>query len=307
MEIPEFVYHRPATLAEACELGRTYGDEARFLAGGTELLVDLKQKRHSAGHMISLRDIPDLGLISLEGESLRIGAMATLEEVAASDVVQRIFPTLCEAVLTIGSVQIRNQATIGGNFCGAVPCADAPPICIAGEAQLRITGVDGERILPAEEFFIAPRASALQPGELLVEILIPFQPQNSGASYQRFSLRHGSSLAVASVAARIILEKEEEKKNRKDKRIADARVVLGAVAPTPLPTLDCMDLLAGQQPSEELYRRASKVAAEEAKPITDIRGSEDFRRSLVEVLTFRALREAAARAEGAERAGGAPV
>lgn len=289
MKVPEFTYHLPATLSEACELGRELGAEACYIAGGTDLLVDLKDGRRTTGHVVALRSIPELKQISSEDNLLRIGAMTTLSEIAESEDTGRVFPVLREAVLHIGSIQIRNQGTIGGNFCGAVPCADAPPVCIAGEAQLRIVGVEGERTLPAEEFFIAPREPALEPGELLVEVLIPRQPGNSGASYQRFSLRKGTALAVASVAVRIVMD---------GGKIADARVVLGSVAPVPLPASECAGLLEGEPPSEELFRRAAKAAAAEAEPITDIRGSEQFRRDLVEVLTFRALHEAGERAGG---------
>ncbi len=287
MKVPEFTYHLPATLSEACELGRELGDEACYIAGGTDVLVDLKDGRRTTGHVIALRAIAELKQINSEDTLLRIGAMTTLSEIAESEEVRLIFPVLREAVLHIGSVQIRNQGTIGGNFCGAVPCADAPPVCIAGEAQLRIVGVEGERTLPAEEFFVAPRESALEPGELLVEVLIPRQPGNSGASYQRFSLRKGTALAVASVAARIVMD---------GGKIAAARIVLGSVAPVPLPSAGCAGLLEGDPPSDELFRSVAKAAAADAKPITDIRGSEQFRRDLVEVLTFRALQEAGTRA-----------
>jgi len=289
MGIPDFAYHRPATLAEACNLGRTYGDQARFLAGGTEVLVDLRQKRCVPEHVIALGSVPDLNHIRAGDDLLRIGAMVKLEEIAESPDVKQFFPALCEAVVHIGSVQIRSRATIGGNFCGAVPCADTPPVCIAGDAALRLVGVAGERTLPAREFFQAPRRSVLERDELLVEILLPRQPESSGVSYQRFSLRSGSALAVASVAARIVLEGAS---------IAAATVVLGAVAPIPLPVPECARLLEGQRPSAELFSRAAERAAAEAQPISDIRGSDAFRRELVRVLTSRALREATARAGG---------
>lgn len=291
MEIPEFTYHRPETLTEACKLGRIHGDTVRYLAGGTELLVDLKEGFDSAGHLISLGGIPNIEHIVIDDQFLRIGAMSTLEDIATSEEVIQVFPALREAVLAIGSVQIRTRGTIGGNFCGAVPCADTPPVCICGESELKIVSEDSERTIPAEEFFLSPRRSVLEPGELLVEISIPLQPANSGVSYKRFSLRHGSSLAVASSAARIVLDGTQ---------ISDARVVLGAVAPVPLLAVDCMGFLGGESPSEDIFRQASKTAASEAKPITDIRGSEDFRRDLVEVLTFRALLDAATRAKGAQ-------
>ena len=292
METPEFTYHRPTTLAEACELGRSLGDQVCYLAGGTDLFVDLKQKRRTTGHVISLATIPGLDGITIDNGSLRIGAMTRLTGVGRSEEVKQAFPALSDAVSAIGSEQIRNQGTIGGNFCGAVPCADSPPICIAGEARLRISDGASERTLPAEEFFSSPRVNALMPGEVLMEVTIPDQPAHSGASYQRFSLRHGSALAVASVAARLVVE---------DGMIGDARVVLGAVAPIPLPAVGCAGELIGQEPSEDLFRKAAAVAASEARPLTDIRGSEGYRRDIVEVLTLRALQEAMVRARGVRR------
>jgi carbon-monoxide dehydrogenase medium subunit len=290
MELPDFTYHRPTTLVEACELGRIHGSKGRYLAGGTEVLVDLRQRRFDTEHIISLGWVPDLGSIQLSGNVLRIGAMVRLAEIVESAVVQQVFPTLCEAVLHIGSEQIRSHATIGGNFCGAVPCADTPPICVACGAELGLIGPAGERTVPSRDFFVGPRESVLQPGELLVQIVIPPQPTNSGMSYQRFSLRHGSALAVASVAARVVLD---------GPNIAEAAVVLGAVAPIPLPAVQCAARLQGNTPSEELFETAAAAAAKEARPISDIRGSEEFRRHLVQVLTVRALREAARRAEEA--------
>lgn len=290
MGIRGFTYHRPATLTQACELGRALAGEVRYLAGGTDLLVDLRQKRDTAEHLISLRDVPDLTYIHTDGDVLRIGALATLADVGASPAVHEMFPALGEAVLTVGSVQVRELGTIGGNFCRAVPCADSPPVCIAGQAQVTIAGTADERTVDAEAFFVGARETVLAPGEILTEIRIPRQPPMSGASYQRFSLRRGAALAVAAVAVRVVLDGE---------RIAEARPVLGAVAPVPLFAEECAGMLGGQVPSEELFARAAQAAAGEAQPITDLRGSEEFRRDLVEVLTVRALREAVVRAGGA--------
>jgi carbon-monoxide dehydrogenase medium subunit len=289
MEICDYTYHRPKSLAAACELGRTFGSEGRYLAGGTELIVDLKNKRDRADHVISLQDVTELKEIFQAGDVLHIGALATLSEVAEATAVRAAFPVLREAVLSMGGVQIRNQGTIGGNFCRAVPCADTPPICIAAGARLKVIGAESERTIPAEDFFLGPRQTVLQPDEILVEIQIPAQPQTSGASYQRFSLRRGLALAVASVAAVVVLE---------DKKIRAARVVLGSVAPLPLLVGECSQFLVGQVPTDDLFRRTSACAAAAAQPITDLRGSEAYRRELVEVLTLRALTKAATRARG---------
>ncbi len=279
-------------MEEACELGLNLGEKARFLAGGTELLVDLKEERDSADHLIALQKIPGLDTISLDEGFLVIGALTTLADIYRSETVRHFLPALCDAISNLGSEQIRNQGTIGGNFCGAVPCADTPPVCIAAGARVRISGTVSQRLLPAADFILAPRKSALEPGELLTAIEIPEQPESSGTSYQRFSLRHGSALAVASVAARLVL---------KEKKIEEAAVVLGAVAPIPLAAARCIDLLVGESSSDEIFRSAGRIAAEEARPITDIRGSEEYRRNLVEVLTVRALKEAADTAGGGSR------
>lgn len=292
MRLCDFTYHRPGTLTEAFALARSLGEQALFLAGGTELLPDFKRGRDSARHLISLRDIPSLGEIRDDGEFLHLGAMASLEEVATSPLILRAFPALAEAAAVVGGIQIRHQGTIGGNFARAVPCADTPPPCLVGRARVRLVGSDGERTLPAEEYFTGPRQTVMRPGEILQEILLPVQPEHSGASYQRFALRRGAALPVASVAARLVLEGET---------IREARVALGAVAPVPLLTAGCARILDGESISADLFARAAKVAAAEARPISDIRGSAAFRRDLVEVLTVRVLREAAARARGGAR------
>jgi carbon-monoxide dehydrogenase medium subunit len=291
MEICDFTYHRPRSLEEACRLGLELGREARFFAGGTELLVDFRHRRDAATHLISLRDLRELaGIAAGEDGGLRIGAMATLADLTESPLVAKRFPVLKEAALTMAGAQIRNQGTIGGNFCRAVSCADTPPVCIVGDARVRLVGPDGKRDLRAEDFFTGPRQTVLAPGELLFEILIPPQPPRSGASYQRFTLRRGQALAVAAVAARLALDDAG--------KIADARVGLTAVAPTPLLAKGCMGRLPGKPPGKAVFTEAAGEAAAEAKPIDDLRGSEAFRRELVEVLTVRALEVCVERAGG---------
>ncbi len=288
MIIPGFTYHEPRTLREACERGKSVGAKGRYLAGGTDLLVDLRRGSCVAEHVIALSSLRELKEIREDGSCLRIGGLATMTEIAGSPIVQRVFPVLQRAALCMGSAQVRNQATIGGNFCAAVPCADTPPVCVAGGASLRIVGTDSERTVSAAEFFVGPRQSVLEAGEILAEILVPFQPKTSGASFQRFSLRRGSALAVASVAARIVMD---------GRRIADARVVLGAVAPVPWFAAECAASLRDHEPSDELFENAARIAGAEARPITDLRGSEEFRREIVAVLTPRALRDATRRAK----------
>jgi len=287
MEISEITFHRPSSVSEACALAHKLGGRARFLAGGTDLLVDLKQRRLTLDHLISINELKELKGIRVDGDGLHIGALTTMTELAQSDDVRRHAPALAEAALSMGMVQIRNRASIGGNFGAAVPCADTPPICIAYGAEVKIVGAKGERRVKAESFFVGPRQTVLEPGELLVEILVPQPNRKSGAAYHRFARRRSASLAVAGVAASLTLNGE---------KVSVARVALTSVAPTPLFVPAIGKLLVGQKPSAELLARAAKAAADAAKPITDLRGSEVYRRDLVETLTGRALRDALTRA-----------
>jgi carbon-monoxide dehydrogenase medium subunit len=294
MEICDFVYHRPATRMEACSLGLRLGDNARFLAGGTELLPDLKQHRDTTQHLIDLNGIPGLREIRKEDGYISIGAMATLDAIAESDGVRELFPALAEAILMMAAVQVRNRGTLAGNFCGGVPSADTPPICIAARGEVRIAGSEGERAAGAESFFIAPRRVDLRPGEIMTEIRLPIPPGGAGMRYERFALRRATALAVAGVAACLRMDGPS---------ILDARVVLGAVAPVPMLAVRCMEILIGQAAEEKLFERAADLAAEEARPISDLRGSAEFRRRIVRTLTLRALRSAATRAQAARKAG----
>jgi len=289
MSFGRFNYHQPETTAEACSLGIKYGRKSAFLAGGTELLVDLRSGRKQVCHVISLGGLDELKHITKEDDVLRIGALVPLSEIAESETVKTHVPALSDAIETMAGRQIRNLGTMGGNFCCGVPCSDTPPISCAADAEVVLTGPDGSRTVAARDFVLAPRVTVLNPGEILTEIRFPKQPAGSGASFQRFSLRRGSALAVASVAAWIRME---------GKVIAEARIYLGSVGPTPLPANEAAGLLVGKNPGDDLYDEAGAKAAAEAQPISDLRGSEQYRRDVVRVLTARALTQACERAEG---------
>ena len=289
MSLGRFHFHQPATTAEACALGIEYGRKSAYLAGGTELLVDLRSGRKSVCHVISLGGLDELKHITQQDDSLRIGALVPLSDIAESAAVKTAFPALSDAIETMAGRQIRNLGTMGGNFCCGVPCSDTPPISCAAGAEIVLTGPEGTRTVAAREFVLAPRVTVLNPGEILTEIRIPRQPTGSGASFQRFSLRRGSALAVASVAAWVRLE---------GRTIAEARIYLGSVGPTPLSATKSAASLVGQNPATELFETAGTIAATEAQPISDLRGSEQYRRDVVDVLTARALEQACERAKG---------
>ena len=268
-------------------MGERLGVDGAFLAGGTELIPDYRRGRERARHLISLGGINELRGIRVEGSRLRIGALTSVAEVVRSALVRDWLQALAEAARSLGSPQVRSVATIGGNFCRAVSCADLPPAAIVGGARLRLVSAHGEREVNAGELFLSPRQTILQPGEVLAEIVLPEPAAGSGTSFERFSQRRGMALAVASVAAGVVLS---------GGRIVRATMVLGAVAPAPVVVTRAAELLEGELPDDKLFAAAAAACSDAARPISDVRGSAEFRRELVQVLARRALVSAAERA-----------
>ena len=293
MYLPSAELHQATTLAKASELLQRFGSTARLLAGGTDLLVDLKAKRVMVDHIISINRIDDLKGVTLSAESLRIGALTTITELDEAPPVRDQCPAILDATRSMAVRQVRNLATVGGNLASAVPCADLPPVFIAMNATVALWSTKGERLLPLEQFFLGPRRTALREDEILSGVEIPNAPPGFGASYARFGLREGNAIAVAAVAASLRLAA--------DGAIQDARVVLGAVSPIPKLATKASEMLLGSAPADELFAKAADVATAEADPISDIRGSAEFRRELIRVLATRALVKALRRAKGEDR------
>ncbi len=283
MIIPEFEYLSPQSLPEACALLARYGDSARVLAGGSDLLVKMKDGLMKPAVLVSLKNLDSLKAIRYEtGRGVIIGARATHNEVMNNSLLQEKYRSVCEAAHSMAADQIRNIGTVGGNLVNAVPSADMPPILIALDSQARIVGTSGERVVPLEEFFLGPGKTVLENGEILAEIIIPDQP-TTGSNYIKFGLRRAGALAVAGVASSVTLS---------DGTCRDVRIVLGAVAPTPMRARQAEKVLRGKKIGQELIDEAGKVAGAESKPISDIRGSIDYRRNLVNILTRRSLKAA---------------
>jgi carbon-monoxide dehydrogenase medium subunit len=285
---PDAKLVEPEDLATALELLAENKGKARLIAGGTDIVVDMKNFDEHPELLISLANGPGLAEIKAVGDDLFVGALATPNAIARSDLIQERLPALVDAARCMGSYQIRNLATVGGNLCSASPSADLPPALIAAGAELMIHGRSGERRIPLRSFFRDVRKTSLDPYEILTHVIIPKQPPHSGVSYQPFKLRDANALAVASSAARLTLDDSG--------KIGDAVVALGAVAPVPMLAEKSMKMLVGKDPGEGLFDEAARRASEEAKPITDVRGTKEHRRSLVRVLTRRALDEALTRA-----------
>ena len=281
-----YAYHRAGSVEEACGLLAEL-PEARILAGGTDLLVDIDTGIRKARHVVGIHSIGDLREICVDGDQLRIGACCTASEVEASDVVRNHLPELAEMVVVFASPQIRNRATVAGNICSAVACGDFPTVLMALGASVELRAAAGQRTIPLDEFFVGNRQTVRQDREMISHIRVPLKPKAAAASYQKFRRRAANSLAVASVAAYVQLDGGTCK---------TARVILGAVGPTPLRAKEAAQSLIGRPLDETVVTAAAEIARGEAKPIDDIRASADYRRDLIRVLTARALHQAAERA-----------
>lgn len=289
-----FDYIRPSTLQEACAVLAESNGGASALAGGTDLLVQMKRGRLKPKALVSLRDIPGLSFVRLDGDgSLAIGAGTALALVETSLEVKMRFPAVAEAAAWIGSVQVRSRATVGGNLCNAAPSADMAPILVALRAVATITDGHAERTVPLDEFFVGPGQTVLLPGELLTSIALPCTPPGAFAAYER-AYRSGMDIATVAVGMLVTFSSGSTV-------IRDARIVLGAVAPVPLRARGSEEMLIGQDLDEALIAHVSAKAAQEARPITDVRSSAAYRRTLVEVVSRRALRAASSWAENGGR------
>ena len=283
MIIPEFEYVTPQSVQEACALLVQYGDSARVLAGGSDLLVKMKDGLMKPAYLVSLKNLDSLKAIRYEtGTGVIIGARATHNEVMNNRLLQEKYRSVCEAAHSMAADQIRNIGTVGGNLVNAVPSADLPPILIALDARARIVGSSRERTIALEDFFLGPGKTVLEKGEILAAIIIPDQP-TTGSNYIKFGLRRAGALAVAGVASSVTVS---------DGTCRDVHVVLGAVAPTPMRARQAENVLRGKKISRELIDETGRIAAAESKPISDIRGSIEYRRNLVNVLTRRSLKAA---------------
>jgi carbon-monoxide dehydrogenase medium subunit len=289
--LPDIELHEAHTLGEAAEALKRYGPGARLLAGGTDVLVDLKTGRVRFDHLVSINGIDALRGISETSDGLRIRALTTVTQLGRSTVVQERFSPILDATSRMAAPQIRNMATVGGNIAAAVPCADLPPILTAMNASVVLWSAEGEREVRLDRFFVGPRLTVLRENELLTAILVPRLPPRFGAAYARFQSRDGNAIAVASVAASLLLGDNG--------LVRDARVVLGAVAPIPKLVESAGALLVGNPADEDAFHAASDAAAADAQPICDVRGSADFRREIVSVMTRRALAAALQRAQEA--------
>lgn len=283
MTLPKFEYFSCVTLDEACSLLSKYQGEAKVLAGGTDLLIKMKHKRVVPRYLVNIKRVPDLSYISHdEGEGLRIGALTTIQAIRNSPLIKKKFPVLHEAASVLGTRQVRNLATIGGNLCNASPAAECAPALLTLGAHLHVTGPKGERTIAIENFFEGPDKHVLQEDEILREIWVPDLPAHTGGSYIKHSTRR-IDVTIVGVAALVTLDGETTR---------DVKLALNSVGPTPFRSMQAEKVLKGQRPTEEMLEKAAQAASEECFPIDDIRGQADYRKKMVETLVKEGIEKA---------------
>ncbi|HEV8306371.1 MAG TPA: xanthine dehydrogenase family protein subunit M [Methylomirabilota bacterium] len=278
MLLPRFEYHRAASLGQAITL-LGGNPEARPLAGGTDLLVDLRERRQMPRMLVDVSELPELRGVASGEDGLRLGGGVTVGELLASPLVAERLPALRQAAHDFADFLTRNKATLGGNLANASPGADLAVPLLVLDARVVLAGPGGERVLALAEFLLGPRRTALQTGELVRAVVTPVAGGHQ--SFYKLGLKRGGAIAVVSVATRVALDAEG--------RCAAAAIALGAVAPRPFRVPDAEAVLVGQPLALDRIARAAELAAAAARPITDVRGSHDYRRGMVRALVARGL------------------
>ena len=286
-------YASPNKLEEAVGLLAGKGEKARVLAGGTDLLVLLRvnpSRINNPDLIVDGKEIPELNELSYSPNSgLTLGAAVPCYKIYQNAEVAKAYPGLIDSASLIGGIQIQGRASIGGNLCNAAPSADAIPALIAHSATCKIAGPSGTREVAVEDFCTGPSKTVLEPGELLVSMHLPPPPSNFGARYIRFIPRNEMDIAVVGAGVSVELD---------NGNIKSARITLAAVAPTPLLVKETGDALTGKPANEETLKLAGQIARNAARPISDMRGTIEYRKHLCDVLTRRALNAAIVRAQG---------
>lgn len=290
-----FDYADPSTLAEARALLIEHGEAASLMAGGTDLLVEIKEQLRRPRLVIDLKRIPGLDSLQVDADgALRFGALVTARRLETDARVRARWPGLHQALAELGSIQVRHRATVVGNICRASPSADTLPPLIADGAVLHLHGAAGDRAVAMEAFFTGPGRTVLKAGEIVLQLRVPAPPPRSGRAYIKHGRRKAMELATVGVATSMTLDAAG--------RVAEARIALGAVSATPMRACRAEAALIGERPGDVLWAHAGALAMEESRPISNVRASAAYRREMVGVLTRRALQQACGMALAQSRA-----
>jgi len=281
-----FEYLEPESIEETLTILSRYYKKSKIIAGGTDLMLQIRNKAIKPEYVVDITRIPGLDYIAFDDQQgLRLGALTTIRALETSVELQRKVPIISQAASQLGSVAIRNVATVGGNLCNALPSAETSQALVALSAQVKMIGPRGERILPLEGFFTGVGKTLLQPDEVLLEILVPELTPHTSGIYIKHSPRGPIDLAIVNITVLITMEPDQ-------KICRDAKIVLGAVSSTPLRARKAENVLKGNRVNGALIDRAAQVASDEAHPrLGSIRGSFEYKKEMVRVLTGRAIRE----------------
>lgn len=282
-------YFEPQSVSECVELLREYGESAKIVAGGTDIVPKLKAGEVKPKAVISIAKLPDIDAIEVTDSGLRLGAMARLRKISLDKALEKDYKVLMEAAGHVSSMQVRNVATIGGNACNASPGADAVEGLMLLDAVAVIANASGTRETAISEFFTGPGKTVLESGELLTGFKIPAPKPRTGAFYEKYAIRGDTDISIIGAGARVTLNQ--------DGTIAEARISLASVAPTPLRMQKAEAMLLGKKPTGELIAEVAAYCAGNINPITDQRATAEYRREMVRVWTAHALEKALERAQ----------
>jgi len=304
--VKSYGYYKPQTIQEALELMGTLED-AKYIAGGTDVMVLLKQEKLAPANLVSLRNINGLYGIDIQ-DGVKMGAGVTHTEIANNGFIRKRYSALADAAGSVGSKQIRNVATVGGNICNAAPSADTACPLLVLDAKVVITGKAGDREVPLDDFFLGPNKVALEPGDLVTRVVMPAFGDNTGSAYIKHARRQAMDLPVLGIAARVTIKVGGSEAGCRDafgagddiSRIIkgleaeqlvldEVRIAMGVVAPRPIRAKKAEEVLRGKIISEELFEEVGEIAASESQPRDSIRGEAWYRREMVKVLARRAL------------------
>jgi CO/xanthine dehydrogenase FAD-binding subunit len=279
-----FDYCAPKGLEEALDVFAEYGERARALAGGTDLILFMEKGRLKPDLVVEIPSCPPFVGIEATNSHIRIGSRTTMRELETSSLIREKISILAEAASKVGSLQIRNLATIGGNICTASPAGDTLPALLVLDASVKLVSKSGERLVPLREFFVGPGETVRQPNELLTEVIVPLPSSHSGYSFYKLSVRRYMDIAIVNVAAFVAVNG--------DGFITDAKIALGSVAPTPIRAYEAEERLKGNTINDILLDEVGRLAQDASSPITDQRGTAEYRRIMVYRLTKRVVKEA---------------
>lgn len=282
-------YFQPKSVKECLALLKEYGADAKVLAGGTDLVPRLKNGQLHPVAVIGLMDIPEIDAIDVMDKGLTLGTLANLRKISLDQRLEKDYKVIMEACGHVSSMQVRNIATIGGNACNASPSADAIHGLLLYDAVANIASEDSMREVPLHEFFKGPGKTVLGTGDLLLSFSVPAPKAHTGASYQKYAIRGDSDISIVGAGARLTLDS--------DGAVAEARISLASVAPTPLRMFEAENMLVGSKLDAEGIEKAAEICSNQVSPITDQRATREYRIEMVRVWVRHALEQALERAK----------